>query len=302
METGITWNWLRPFFMDKMREYSDYFIFSFKQNHAHGAYSCFGAILGAWMDGACCEIGVQPENWYWNDAGFRDRPGECHGYLQGNEQQITACMTAEMLLTGLSIGAAHYSCEGESWLIERGTDGRLAWSAQGTAALSLFRAIVSHKLIPDKQEVLKKIHMAVDYEGWSPEELGDAWTGGILHEVFEPVYHIRNGFELMPKESRFFYLPLVTDRRDTFEGLEKLKAGEMDREEAQIFLSGAYQETGYGNAYYAVYPELIIVMNSRENEEESQWFCIPGGDDFLMRMQGALSLWQYIVVKKKVCV
>lgn len=146
----------RPFFMDKMREYSDYFIFSFKQNHAHGAYSCFGAILGAWMDGACCEIGVQPENWYWNDAGFRDRPGECHGYLQGNEQQITACMTAEMLLTGLSIGAAHYSCEGESWLIERGTDGRLAWSAQGTAALSLFRAIVSHKLIPDKQEVLKK--------------------------------------------------------------------------------------------------------------------------------------------------
>lgn len=146
----------RPFFMDKMREYSDYFIFSFKQNHAHGAYSCFGAILGAWMDGACCEIGVQPENWYWNDAGFRDRPGECHGYLQGNEQQITACMTAEMLLTGLSIGAAHYSCEGESWLIERGTDGRLAWSAQGTAALSLFRAIVSHKLISDKQEVLKK--------------------------------------------------------------------------------------------------------------------------------------------------
>ena len=232
----------RPFFMDKMREYSDYFIFSFKQNHAHGAYSCFGAILGAWMDGACCEIGVQPENWYWNDAGFRDRPGECHGYLQGNEQQITACMTAEMLLTGLSIGAAHYSCEGESWLIERGTDGRLAWSAQGTAALSLFRAIVSHKLISDKQEVLKKIHMAVDYEGWSPEELGDAWTGGILREVFEPVYHIRNGFELMPKESRFFYLPLVTDRRDAFKGMEKLKAGEMDREEAQIFLSGAYQE------------------------------------------------------------
>ncbi len=113
-------------------------------------------------------------------------------------------MTAEMLLTGLSIGAAHYSCEGESWLIERGTDERLAWSAQGMAALSLFRAIVSHKLIPDKQEVLKKIHMAVDYEGWSPEELGDAWTGGILREVFEPVYHIRNGFELMPKGITLF--------------------------------------------------------------------------------------------------
>lgn len=92
--------------------------------------------MGAWIDGACSQIGVQPENWYWNDAGFRDKPGECYGYLQGNEQQITACMTVEMLLTGLSLGAVNYSCEGESWLIERGPQDKLIWSAQGLAVIS----------------------------------------------------------------------------------------------------------------------------------------------------------------------
>lgn len=289
----------RPFFMDKMREYSDYFIFSYKQNHSHAAYSCFGAVLGAWMDGACREIGVQPENWYWNDAGFRDRPGECHGYLQGNEQQISACMSVEMLLTGLSIGAAHYSMEGESWLIECGPDGRLIWSEQGICALSFFRAVLRHDMIPRKQEVLDKIHMAVEYRGWKEEELGDAWTGGILRKVFEPVYLVRNGFELFPKESRFYYLPLVTDRTEAFDGLEILEAESADRESARKALCQSYPEEGFGNAYYVRLRDLIIIMNSRENEEEAQWFSIPVEDGLLTRLQGAVSLWQYVIVKRE---
>ena len=289
----------RPFFMDKMREYSDYFIFSYKQNHSHAAYSCFGAILGAWMDGACCEIGVQPENWYWNDAGFRDRPGECYGYLQGNEQQISACMSVEMLLTGLSIGAAHYSMEGESWLIECGKEGRLVWSDQGIAALSFFRAVLCHDLIPRKREVLDKIRMAVSYEGWSRQKLGDAWTGGILREVFEPLFHVRNGFELFPKESRFYYLPLVTDRTEAFDGLEILEADNADRESARKALRQNYPEEGLGNAYYVRFRDLLILMNSRENEEEAQWFSLPVEGGFLTRIQGAVSLWQYLIMKKE---
>lgn len=289
----------RPFFMDKMREYADYFIFSYKQNHTHAAYSCFGAVLGAWIDGACSQIGVQPENWYWNDAGFRDKPGECYGYLQGNEQQITACMTVEMLLTGLSLGAANYSCEGESWLIECGPHNKLIWSAQGLAVISFFKAVILHKLIPDKTEVQNKIHMAVDYEGFMPEELGDAWTGGILREVFMPVYRIRNQFELFPKETRFYYLPLVTDRQQAFEGMEKLLAGSVSSREAYETLCRLYPSEAEGNAYYVVFQELIVIMHSQENVEEAQWFSIPGTDGFLLQICGALSLWQYIIIKSQ---
>ena len=56
----------------------------------NASYSCYGAILGAWLDGIAGNIGIQAENWYWNDAGFCDDIGQYHGYLQGNEQQIPA--------------------------------------------------------------------------------------------------------------------------------------------------------------------------------------------------------------------
>lgn len=289
----------RPFFMDKMREYADYFIFSYKQNHAHAAYSCFGAVLGAWIDGACGQIGVQPENWYWNDAGFRDVPGECHGYLQGNEQQISLGFTVEMLLTGLSLGAVNYSCEGESWLIECGPYNQLVWSAQGLAVIAFFRAVILQKLIPEKTEVLNKIHMAVDYNGHMPEELGDAWTGGIFREIFMPVYQIRNNMELIPKESRFYYLPFVTDRPDAFRGMGKLYAGAAGSGEAYETLCRAYPVEADGNAYYALFRDLMIIMHSRENEEEAQWFSIPGKDCFLLHIRGALALWQYLIIKNK---
>ena len=208
-------------------------------------------------------------------------------------------MSVEMLLTGLSIGAAHYSMEGESWLIECGPDGRVIWSEQGICALSFFRAVLRHDMIPRKQEVLDKIHMAVEYRGWKEEELGDAWTGGILRRVFEPVYLVRNGFELFPKESRFYYLPLVTDCTEAFDGLEILEAESADREHARKALCESYPEEGFGNAYYVRFGDLLILMNSRENEEEAQWFSLPVEERFLTRIQGAVSLWQYVIVKRE---
>ena len=48
----------RPIFTDVLREYSEYIVFSYKQNHANASYSCYGAILGAWLDGIAGNIGI----------------------------------------------------------------------------------------------------------------------------------------------------------------------------------------------------------------------------------------------------
>lgn len=288
----------RPFFMDKMREYADYFILSYKQNHAHASYSCYGALLGVWIDDACCQIGMQAENWYWNDAGFRDKPGECYGYLQGNEQQITACMTVEMLLTGLSLGAVNYSCEGESWLIECGKDGELIWSSQGLAVLAFFQAVIAYHLIPSKKSVIEKIHVAVQIEKAGYQELGDAWTGGILREIFNPLYYIKNNFELFMRESRYFYLPLITDKETSFQRFVKIYAGNTNENNEDRILQRLYEKEIEGNVYFVKYSDLMIVMNSEENEEIAQWFDISGDDTEWPRMQGSFSLWQYMLVKR----
>jgi hypothetical protein len=239
----------RPVYMDFLREYRDYVTLAYKQNHGNAAYTCFGAILGAWIDEACAHIGVQPENWYWNDAGFRDLPGEYYGYLQGNEQQIPPGMGAQMMLTGLSIGACYYSMEGEGWLIQARGNDDLEWSPQGLAAISLMQSIIDHRLIPSKSRVLQKIHAAVKAEG-TGAELGDAWIGGKYKKAFQNIYGIDHGFEIFLKQHRYYYLPLVTDRKNSFEKLKIINAGAIgDSDEIYDMLDPLYPAECGGNAY-----------------------------------------------------
>ncbi len=167
----------RDDYMTTIREYSDYVIFSYKQNHANASYTCYGSILGAWKEGAVKRIKrMQAENWYWNDAGFCDDIGHYHGYLQGNEQQIPAAFTAQMLLAGVSFGATYYSLEGEGWLIEDRDNGGYELSPQGIAFLSMFRAVIQNRLIPSKEKVLSQIKAAVRADGLS-RRLGGCMDG-----------------------------------------------------------------------------------------------------------------------------
>ncbi|MDR1972686.1 MAG: NPCBM/NEW2 domain-containing protein [Treponema sp.] len=294
----------RPIYMNFFREYHSYITLAYKQNHGNAAYTSFGAILGAWIDGGCAHIGVQPENWYWNDAGFRDDPGNYYGYLQGNEQQISPCMTAQMILTGLSIGACYYSMEGEGWLIQARGNDDLEWSDQGLAALSLMQSIIHYKLIPKKLQVLEKISAVVDAEG-ECENLGDAWVGGKYRRVFQNIYGIDHGFEIFLKQSRYFYLPLATDRKDSFGKYTFINADSItDPAEVNTLLDPLYPETFTGDIYLTDTGRTYVLMNSNENRQASQYFIVEPHSNqeevlIVKRIEGALGLWQYMVFWQK---
>jgi hypothetical protein len=291
----------RPVYMDLLREYSHYITLAFKQNHSNAAYTCIGAILGAWMDNACAHIGVQPENWYWNDSGFRDDPGAYYGYLQGGEQQIPACMTAQMMLTGLSMGAEFYAMEGEGWLIQAKGNYDIEWSPQGIAALNTMQAIIANKLIPDKKTVLADIHAAVSAEGLT-DELGDAWEGGKYRLAFQNLYAIEHKHELFMKQSRYFLLPLITDRKKTFHALTTIDAEALkNADEMNAALNPLYAEQNWGNAYITKSGGVYTIMNSNENKNCAQFVHINplaanGKTMLCTRIEAAFGLWQHALV------
>lgn len=291
----------RPVFTDVLREYSDYVVFSYKQNHANASYSCYGAILGAWMDGIAGNIGIQAENWYWNDAGFCDDIGGYYGYLQGNEQQIPAVFSAQMLLPGLSLGACYYSMEGEGWLIQmRGTD-EYEYSPQGIAMLSLLRMIIQHHLIPAKEEVLGQIRAVIDADGCG-KDWGDAWEGGIFRKTFQNLYGILHTKELFPKQLRYFYLPFASERKDAFSGYHLVNIKEIgEPEDANRILNAWYPKWFDGDAYLTRSGKNVVLMNSRENTDQAQWYDLKLKDavsDFplIERISGTVELWQYAVL------
>ena len=298
----------RPIYMDNLREYADYVVMSYKQNHSNASYSCYGAILGALIDGAVKNIGIQAENWYWNDAGFCDDIGVYHGYLQGNEQQIPAVFSAQMLLPGLSLGACYYALEGEGWLIRmRGTD-EYELSPQGISVLSMLRTVIRSKLIPSRDDVLSRIHAAVDMQGLAPD-WGDAWEGGIMRTAFQNLYGIVHTKELFPKQLRYFYLPVVTDRRESFEHLKIVDLEDIHTpDEMNEALNPVYPAWFGGDAYVTRSGGTYVIMNSRENTDESQYFSVPVGAGGtvssvasapvapVISVEGSVGLWQYLLL------
>lgn len=291
----------RADYMDTIREYGDYVVMSYKQNHANASYSCYGAILGAWLEGAIKRVGVQAENWYWNDAGFCDDIGHYHGYLQGNEQQIPATFTAQMLLPGVSYGASYYSLEGEGWLIRDKNNGDYEFSPQGIAVLSMLRTIIRRKLIPSREEVTEKIKAVITTEG-TAEDWGDAWTGGVFRNAFQNLYGIVHAKELFPKQLRYFYLPWMTNRPEAFEGYEKIRAQEIqDPDKMNAILDPLYPKWFEGNAYVTNTGGTCIIMNSNENTDGAQYYHVPveSMDEEaspVAAVEGAIGLWQYFIL------
>ncbi|HJC23718.1 MAG TPA: NPCBM/NEW2 domain-containing protein [Candidatus Eisenbergiella merdavium] len=291
----------REDYMETIRSYSDYVVLSYKQNHANASYTCYGSILGAWKEGAVKRVGLQAENWYWNDAGFCDDVGNYHGYLQGNEQQIPAAFTAQMLLAGVSYGATYYSLEGEGWLIEDRDNGNYELSPQGIAFLSMFRTVIANRLIPSREEVMNQIHAVVAADGLS-EDWGDAWTGGVFRKVFQNLYDIRHTKELFPKQTRYFYLPFMTDREEAFSDLVKIDASAVrEPDDVNRILDPLYPKWFEGDAYVTHSDRVYIIMNSNENTDLPQTFAVDilSRDECkapVIKAEGSLGLWQYLII------
>ena len=291
----------REDYMATIREYADYVVLSYKQNHANSSYTCYGSILGAWKEGAVKRVGLQAENWYWNDAGFCDDVGKYHGYLQGNEQQIPAVFTAQMLLAGVSYGATYYSLEGEGWLIEDRNNGDYELSPQGIAVLSMLRTVIQNRLIPSQEKVLNQIRAVVSADGLS-DAWGDAWDGGIFRKVFQNLYDIRHTKELFPKQTRYFYLPFMTDRPEAFADLVKIDADRIaGPDEVNRILDPLYPQWFEGDAYVTGSDHVYIIMNSNENTDLSQTFAVDihsrdGKKAPIIRAEGSVGLWQYLII------
>lgn len=258
--------------MTTIQKYRKYFIPLWKMNCSLTPYSIHSTLLGFWIGGAVDNWGVQPERWYWYEAGF-GKLGQQAWFKEGEMAEFPPTFYGQMMLLGLSSGASVYSFEPSSDI----------WAEDGTLSqisrqitFPLLALIIRNKLIPSQEQILKKIQRV--YVADNPDS---AWAldYGILHYLYKEMYGIEHPFQMISSSSRYFWLPILSkwispEILKSFP--EELRASQFfSDEEVREYLDKWPVSQIKGDAWIIQLEDTVLIMNSRENWDISQTFEVP---------------------------
>jgi len=282
---------LKKTLMETIRRNRQHFIPLWKMNGSMTAYSVHDALFGLWVSEAVDNWGVQPERWYWYEAGFR-KLNEQGWFKEGNTEDFPPSFYGQMMLLGLSSGASVYSFEpaGDIWDKDAGLS-----DISQTITFPLLLEMIKHQWIPSREELLRKIRTA--YIADRPDS---AWSMdyGSMHALYEGTYGIEHPFQMIPSRTRYFWIPIVPKwtpqsalesfpvqvRAQTFTSSEEVKR----------YFDTRYASADKGNAWIVHYDDRVLIMNSRENWDEDQTFDVLMGGT-IKRISGRIAVNSYIL-------
>jgi len=277
--------------LETIRQHRRFFVPIWKMNGSLTAYSAHDAIFGLWISRSVDNWGVQPERWYWYEAGF-GKLNEQKWFKEGRMEDFPPSFYGQMVLLGLSSGAGVYSFEpGSDIWDEHGSLSKI--SRQVT--FPLLSEIIRHHLIPRREQVLQKVrsvyvanasdsHWALDY--------------GTMYSLYESTYGIKHAFQMIPSSSRYFWLPILP--RWTTPSVLNSFAVRLDAdrstgsEEVKRLLRNQYLASIEGDAWTVQLDDDLIVLNSSENWDVDQTFGFPMKGK-LKRISGRINVNGYLV-------
>mgnify|MGYP000353685571 CR=1 FL=1 len=298
---GLTWLRLGkecPEMLRLFREYKPYVVVLHKMNCWREPLAIHGAVFGLWLSNFVENFGVEPEDWYWFEAGFR-KLGESLGRGGGERELCPPTFWGQMMLVGLSSGGTCWCLEPCWGLWESKEWEKLhkpKWSLSHVV-FPLMRAIVNWRLIPSKEEVLSKVKVALRLEPEDFEKEDEFF--GPLRVVYQGTYGLRHASELIPDSGRYYFIPLLPVlAKEPPSGVRVAKPSDFGSpEEARDFFDRFYPKFYEGDAFVARVGSLIVAMHSRENEDVRQRFSLPIEAGVVKALSGELDVHGFVVGK-----
>lgn len=283
-----------PDVMKLMREYKENVILLWKMNCGWEPLTIHGSILGIWLCGMCEKFGVEPEDWYWSDAGFLEL-GKRAGMGLGERDLIPPTFWGQMMLMGLATGGTCWCLEGWHGLWDKPNKPKDKVLIR--TVFPLMKAILRWKLIPSKDEVLKNIKIACKVRREDLYKGGDPF--GPFNILYDGTYGIKHPSELIPDNGRYFFiplLPLLCDKPP--KSFQLFKTDKFSNpSEVKKYVDVLYKPFYEGDAFVVKVGNLIVAMNSRENEDVMQSFKWPIEAGKIKLFEGELGPHSYMVGK-----
>lgn len=287
----------RPELLEVFRRYPEHVVPLWKMNCGQVPLTIHGAVLGLWVAGVTKQFGVEPEDWYWYEAGFRGLGEGPSQFKTGRREMCPPTFWAQMILTGLASGATCYCLE-PCWGM---------WDARDTAKPTptwtrvvkpLLRAIVHRGLIPARKAVLSRIKIAVQT---GEDDLQFSRDFGAFRVMYQTLYGLQHPAELIPDSSRYYFVPLLGPLlRDAQlpAGIKRVEAKELQKEEGvRAVFDPAYPAEAKGDAFAVRVGDVMVAMNCQENKDVQQSFSLPLNVAGIRRIGGRLGPHGFVVGK-----
>jgi hypothetical protein len=285
-----------------MKEYAGHLIFAQKNNILHRQFVSQSSILGLYLAGDLLAQGAWEDGgWYWEQVGFR-RLGEIRGQRGGDTLMPRNFWNLNFLM-GVARGCTVFSFEGQTgttpvspgWTFAKNGkppqfNPTAYWTTEGELTetfhrfcLPFIRAIIKHKLVPTREQVLDNVRLAVYNDGVPKTEDGDQY-----YFEWEGLYRGTFGFrdigvypgtlmEFFPNTGRYFFIPVFPQGKvDLGRGIQTLPLSELlDAEAVRSRFDAAYPDWYRGEALVTIVGDTLSVLNSRENEDVTEAYDVP---------------------------
>lgn len=310
-----------------LEDYRGYIIFAQKNNILHRQFVTQSSVLGLYLTGDILAQGAWEDGgWYWQQVGFRGL-GERYGQRGGTTLMPRNFWNLNFLM-GLARGTSVFSFEGQTgttpvspgWrLAERGRPPQYNpsayWTTEGELTesfkrfcLPFIRGVIEHGMVPEKDQLLAKIQLAVYNDGVPKKDDGDQY-----YYEWDALYRGTYGFrdldgypgtlmEFFPNTGRYYSIPVLPQgRRDLGLDIELLPlSGLLDADEVKSVFNKAYPTWYEGDALVSLVGDTLAVLNSNENLDETQTYVLPmqarGG---FLKISGTIEPHAYLMGKFK---
>ncbi|MCD6219794.1 DUF4962 domain-containing protein [Candidatus Calescamantes bacterium] len=286
--------WINAFlnkeFYETVRQNKEYLVPVWKMNQLYST-PVGSSLLGLWLSDTVENWGVEPESWFWFEAGF-SKLGEVSLTWCGKREDCPPTFLGQQVLLGMAGGATIFSTEPVSDVWE--SPGK--FSPNGKVYLSLFREILKRDLIPKKKEVLSKVKIS-------------CMADGFMHKrecpmLIKSAYGIRDlARDMIPNISKYYYIPILPKHTPsgTLASFSNVVPASLSYDtdlDVLPYLKQYTQEDGKGTAWITRVGDRIFIMNTWENQDRQEDYNVSINHSLIKRIKGKVGPHQYLVVKE----
>lgn len=307
-----------------IRDHRDYILFGHKTNIAQDAWPSMDIVRGAWLDGTLSHLMMHYEAFYWDHAGFKTKLDEFWGNRGGFFWMMPPNFWNQQSILGISQGAsvlslggqwsttlAEYDPEdpsvwwgGETSLGREGPDYHSAfWDMEGRVTpvwrekiVPFLRAVVKHRMIPSRVEVLEATNLAVRID---PDAKDIDQPLGKFADLYQATYNTGPDgyiYELIPNTGRYYWIPLLTEVARGLAGVPEVKlSGLGDVEEIRDRFDQSYLKQYEGEAWVNYVAGRFYVMTHGENSSDVLGYDLPLGNGPIKSIAGKVGPHHYVM-------